>query len=448
MIVRNARYPALSPDGRWIAMSREVSSGLHRIAVAPIENPSQVKYLTGEGEGVGYHVNPTWSPDGQQICYADSQDLWVVSNRGGDAKRITQDAWVQFDPAWAPDGRHIYFSSYREDVLSVWRVRPDGTRLSRVTFGTGPIGYPCFSRDGKRMFSGSRIPDTRLVLQNVGTGAEHFLNDCNLDIFASLAFDMSSVVFVCPHRRPAGPLWVRRLENGVPAGPAMNIPGVKDYVSNPALSRDGKWVAYYTVGENRDIFVVSAGGGEPTRVTDDAGRDMYPAWSPNGSSLAFCSEREGNSEIWLTPMNNGRPSGSEKRLTGQGINAFFPWFSPDGKQVAFVRQTPDELDLWLVPSDGSAAPRRLTNGARVQRVRWLSADTILASGSWGEKRTTLRVVSTLNGNLRPYAQPANFGSGPDTIGIFDVSTDGSLLVYCRDEAVGDLWMLESNRESF
>jgi Tol biopolymer transport system component/predicted Ser/Thr protein kinase len=447
MVARNARYPAVSPDGHSLAMSREFSSGWLRIAIAPIENPSRGKYFTGDREGVGDHVHPTWSPDGRRICYADSQDLWVVSTQGGGARRITYDAWVQSDPAWSRDGRHIYFSSYQDDALAIWRVRPDGTKLTRVTFGTGPVSYPCFSRDGKRMVCASRIVDLRLIVQNMTTGQEHTLSDCRLDAFAVVAPDLSRVVFVCAHRSPAGPLWFRRLLDGVPEGLPQPIPGVQSYISNPALSPDGKWIAYYTVEENRDIFVISAAGGKPIRVTDDPARDMYPAWSPDGSLLAFCSDREGNSEIWLTPVKEGRPSGSEKRLTGLGINALYPCFSPDGSQVAFLRDG-DEDDVWVVSVDGSADSRKLTNSAGVRRVRWLSDGFLVASGFWGEKRASLRVISPLDGSSRPFGRPVDFGSSSEACGIFDVSSDGTLVVYCRDGATGDLWLLESSAGTF
>ena len=76
--------------------------------------------------------------------------------------------------------------------------------------------------------------------------------------------------------------------------------------SEPSLSPDGGRIAYASnVSGNRDIYIIDAGGGNPLKLTDDPAADYYPAWFPDGSSLAFVSER-GDENNYLEDRPAGR----------------------------------------------------------------------------------------------------------------------------------------------
>ena len=119
-------------------------------------------------------------------------------------------------------------------------------------------------------------------------------------------------------------------------------------VSDAQVSPDGRWIAYVVskadMKENAtdaDLWLVSAEGGAPVRLTTSKKNDNQPRWSPDGRQIAFISAREEKSQIFLIS-----PFGGEaERLTESktGVQSF-QW-SPDGRQIAFVAQqemTPDE----------------------------------------------------------------------------------------------------------
>jgi dipeptidyl aminopeptidase/acylaminoacyl peptidase len=109
-------------------------------------------------------------------------------------------------------------------------------------------------------------------------------------------------------------------------------------ISAPAVSPDGKWVAYGVstpdLEANRsvsDIWVVGLAGGDPIQLTQ-SGKDSAPSWAPDGKTLAFLSARDGSSQVYLISMEGGEA----KKLTTLSTGAdLFKW-SPDGKSLAFT----------------------------------------------------------------------------------------------------------------
>ena len=111
-------------------------------------------------------------------------------------------------------------------------------------------------------------------------------------------------------------------------------------ISAPAVSPDGKWVAYGIstpdMEANRgvsNIWLVSTSGGDAIQLTQ-SGKDSAPSWSPDGKTLAFLSGRDGTSQVYVISMEGGEA----KKLTTLSTGAdLFKW-SPDGKSIAFTSE--------------------------------------------------------------------------------------------------------------
>ncbi|MGB7463525.1 MAG: S9 family peptidase [Candidatus Acidiferrum sp.] len=109
-------------------------------------------------------------------------------------------------------------------------------------------------------------------------------------------------------------------------------------ISAPEVSPDGKWVAYGIstpdMETNRgvgNIWLVGTSGGDAIQLTQ-SGKDSAPSWSPDGKTLAFLSERDGTSQVYVISMEGGEA----KKLTTLSTGAdLFKW-SPDGKSIAFT----------------------------------------------------------------------------------------------------------------
>jgi Tol biopolymer transport system component len=449
-VVADARDPAVSPDGTRLAFARPGATGDLRIAVAPLADLRQVRLVTGDGDGLWDHRHPAWSPDGKTLCYEGRRDLWLVPVDDGRPRRLTTDDEVDIEPVWAPDGRNIYFSSYREGTSALWRVAAAGGKPQRLTQGGGPERHPTLSLDGRRLAYATFQENPDVVIHELSTGKESVLPRMRDEMTPALSRDGGTVVFVSNRLAGRSNLWAQGLSGGLPAGQPRRLTEHLGTASRPALSPDGRWIAYHrTVAGQRDVWIVSITGGAPVRFTEDPAADIHPDWSPDGSLLAFASERGGGSHIWVAPVAEGRPAGAARALTQGPRTDLAPAWSPDGRTVAFVSQEGGgRTEVWLVPADGSGPPQQVTHGADAGRVRWRAATgALLASGWWGDIAISLRNVDVRSGATLPVDPPVRLGQNPNLID-FDVSFDGRLVAFSREAPQGDVWILEAQERSY
>jgi Tol biopolymer transport system component/serine/threonine protein kinase len=450
LLVENGSDPAVSPDGRQIAYSRTMSSGGHRIAVAPLDDPTKEVILAGESDAATDHRFPAWSPDGRWICYSDLHNLWIVPSTGGTPVPLTEGRAVwDSEPAWSSDGDHVFFSSYREGTLSLWRVASSGGEPERLTIAPGGQSRPSVSPDGRRLAFEAGSTSWRLLMRDLDSGEEVRFPGLADAHAAAIAPDAGSIAFCAAMWGSSSELGLQRLEASKPLGSPRRLTDQPGYTSHPSFSPDGEWIACSRViDEALDIWIVPAEGGQPARFTKHPADDMHPAWSPDGSMLAFMSERGGAPDIWIAPVRQGNPVGAPRRLTSGERSAYAPAWSPDGTLVAYVGCEEDAYDVWSVPSDGSGAERRITNGLGALRVRWRgSMQELLVSAPSERGRTELWSVRVEDGSAQPVVPPIEFGS-KYTTGLFDVSIDGRLVLWAREEVSGDVCVLTAGERIY
>jgi Tol biopolymer transport system component len=118
---------------------------------------------------------------------------------------------------------------------------------------------------------------------------------------------------------------------GVVTGQSSPILRSNQAIRDHQLSPDGKWLAFSTSGVREDLFLATLDGTEYRRLTDDLYRDRGPSWSPDGSKVAFYSDRSGTYDLWMIGMDGSglRP------ITKDTGNPGFPAWSPHGDRMAF-----------------------------------------------------------------------------------------------------------------
>ena len=120
------------------------------------------------------------------------------------------------------------------------------------------------------------------------------------------------------------------------------------------VTRDGRLWAIsdgsQTVNGQRPslIYTVPVAGGPPRRVTE-LGPSYFHGWSPDGRTLAYCAQRNGNFDVYTIPVEGGQ----ETRLTTAEGKDDGPEYSPDGQYIYFNSQRTGTMQIWRMKTDGS-----------------------------------------------------------------------------------------------
>jgi serine/threonine-protein kinase len=140
-----------------------------------------------------------------------------------------------------------------------------------------------------------------------------------------------------------------------PVGSPRRLTGAPGWEAEPAVSPDGKLVAFVSDEKGAaDLWVVDARGGDPRRLTGDGGEDHAPAWFPDGEAIAFASRRGGQEGVWKVSKQGGV-------ATPLLMNATDPAISPDGTRLAFARASArGRYTIWVAPLADLGGARELT----------------------------------------------------------------------------------------
>jgi Tol biopolymer transport system component/DNA-binding winged helix-turn-helix (wHTH) protein len=352
----NSQY--YSPDGKFLVIADKNSQEEpFSLFLLSIETGEKQK-LTSPPAGTVGDSYPAFSPDGKTVAFMRSSssaisDLYLLPLTGGQPQQVTFDNTSIYGLAWTANGREIVFASRRgSSLFNLWRVSLTGGMPERLpTIGQNVVS-PAISRQGNRLTYTQALEETniwRLALDSTGKGgaATSLISSTLADNGPDYSPDGQKIVFASSRSGDFG-LWVCD-RNG--ANPMPLIESGPYLTGTPRWSPDGRWIAFDSRSSdsdqkgNADIYVISADGGQPRRLTEEPSEDITPSWSRDSRWVYFGSTRSGSMQIWKIPVEGGQAV----QVTQHG--GFEGFESIDGKFFYYSkgRAVPG---IWQIPVAG------------------------------------------------------------------------------------------------
>lgn len=375
-------------------------------------------------------ATPLWlrdvaiSPQGDKIAFTYKGDIYTVPVNGGSAQRLTTQPSYESNPVWSPDGKEIAFASDRNGGFDVFIMPATGGSARRITTNSASEIPQSFTPDGKYLLFSAPIQDAP----------------------GSLMF---------PYRRQSE-LYKVPVEGGAavqvlttPAVDITYVPGSDKILYNDIKGPESEWRKHHTSSVTRDVWMYDPATGKHTNLTNHGGEDLSPVASPDGKTVYFLSERNGDNSINLYALELDNPM-SVRKLTdftthplrflsesSNGILTFTydgeiytmrdgskpekvnidivaddydqpiiskfttgasqPIPSPDGKMIAFVRRG----DIFVTSADYSTTKQITTT----PQGEW--------SPTWGKDSRTLYYASDRDGHANIYKATIARSEDPD-----------------------------------
>jgi Tol biopolymer transport system component len=371
-------------------------------AIAALAAPAAAHAWPGLNGYMAYGSNRT----GSQF----SDDVYVSPLDVESPLQLTFRRADDGQPAWSPDGRRLAFKTAQFGSNQLAVMEADGTneRLLTRTFRFSE-GQPGWSPDGTKLVY-RRTPENPLVQDG--------------DIWV-LDIDASAV-------DPTQPVTHQ----------VLAMPGDERY---PTYSPDGTKIAFRHGDDlvepsgDEEIYVMDADGTNVRRLTDNADFDSAPAWSPDGTKIAFENAPAATLQPGVEPQEKDiyvmdADGTNVHRLTDSPGLDEGPVWSPDGTKIAFSSDRDGQQEIYVMNADGSEQRRLTDNPARDESPDWQGlpfdnkghepcGDVSLAAGGVSSVMTVKAPCETATRVAQRWADAADAGAPDDKVEGFECAAD-------------------------
>ena len=317
-----------SPDGTRIAFTSD-RDGDYEIYLMNTDGTGTIQLTDNDHQ----EWTASWSPDGTRIAFTSDRDgdyeIYLTNTDGTGTIQLTNNDSLDWAPQWSPDGTRIAFSNDRDGDAELFIMNADGSNPQQLTDNDHDEWTASWSPDGARIaFDSDRDGDYEIYVMNAdGTGIVQLTHNDVLDW---------------------APLWS-------PDGARIVFDSDPDAI-------DGEYDGPL------DVMVMNADGSGTRRLTPRTAYDSGGSWSPDGTRIAFTSDRDGDPEIFIVDAE----AASRPPTPADGSDASGQAGAGGAAGASEARSTGDYLGHWPAEGPGSCGSwyRYLAPGDAV----WLGAE--------------------------------------------------------------------------
>ncbi|MFP3944041.1 MAG: winged helix-turn-helix domain-containing protein [Alphaproteobacteria bacterium] len=367
---------SFAPGGTRAVFSWQGESGDNwDLYVKPVEGWTPERLTTDPAAD----FNPAWSPDGETIAFVriGTEGCRIMTvPAGGGADRALRPCAADGDVllSWSPDSRRLYFTDRvgEDGPLAVHALNMEDEGVRQVTFPPTDIWgdhMVAVSPDGRELAVARTraLGVTDVYLARASGGKARRLTKDGLKVHGIAWGAEGKNLYFSSNRGGVFGLWQISRAGGAP----LPVTAGDVHADSVAVSRDGRRLLYESVsGSSRLLALPLTGAGEARALSRTSGWDWHPALSPDGTRLAFVSDRSGTPELWVADTDGGN---ARKLTSFGGPYTNSPAWSPDGKTLLAAVPVNGNFDIYAVDA-GSGDVRRLTEHPGADRAPAWSQD--------------------------------------------------------------------------
>ncbi len=266
-----------------------------------------------------------WAPDSKSVVYSRGGSLWGQAVDSSKAEQLTDGPGYDYQPDWSRDGRWIVFCKYNEDSVELWALNALTKEAHSLTKNGAVNLEPRISPAGDKIAFVSTSFNGRFHifvgqfkngdLKNVGrwTGENrsslprYYYSAFDHEISPAWSPDGKELLFVSNrgHIYGTGGFWRMKAEPGAEAREIHYEETA--WKARPEFSPDGKRLVYasYLGQAWHQLWLLPAAGGDAFPISYGDFDNVNPRWSPDARTIAFISNRDGNTSLWLQEVEGG-----------------------------------------------------------------------------------------------------------------------------------------------
>jgi Tol biopolymer transport system component len=407
------RGPFWSPDSRFIAFFHD--SRLKKIALA---GGAAETLCDAPGNSGG-----TWNRDGVILFSAARSGILRISASGGAATKVTtvdraQGEFNHTSPVFLPDGKHFLFYKIHSDPAksSVFLASLEGgeprqlfstdSRIIGVALNPSATdeGWLVYARQGALVAHPFDFRRNQLAGERIAITGQ-----IRVDAFGAARFSLAAngTLVLLEGSANQQLVWLDR------AGKRLGTVGQPGIFLDLALSPDEQRLVVERRDPqtlNSDLYVWDLTRGTETRFTFDPANDGWPTWSPDGSRIAWNSNREGGGNLYQKAASG---AGQDEVLLRSGHTKQPCGWSADDKFLLYWEVSPKtSVDLWVLPMEGERKP-----------WPWLNTPFDEVWGQFAPNGKWITYESNESGRQEIYVQ-AFMPGAPASGGKVQLSTNG------------------------